>query len=244
VAQRGFHEPGEKPKRFYTAVTVEPCEAGFQVLLDGRSPRSSKGAKLSAPTPALAQMMADEWAGQGDFIDLAGMNASRLGFTAIEAVPQARDQVAQQFADYAGSDVICYFAETPSTLVARQTQAWVPVLERVEAELGLSFIRATGIRHQAQPKATLLGVKFLALDHNDFGLAGLAFGAPLFGSALLTLALAQGWMSGEAAFALSRVDDAFQEEKWGIDDEAAERTARLTREAQMLGHWFEALKPV
>ena len=181
-------------------------------------------------------MMAEEWAGQGEFIELAGMNASRLGFTAIEAIPPVRDQVAQQFADYAGSDLICYFAEAPSALVARQTEAWEPVLIRAEAELGLAFVRAAGIRHQAQP------VKALALDHNDFGLAGLAFGAPLVGSAILTLALARGWLTGEAAYALSRVDEAFQEEKWGIDEEAAERTARLALEAQMLGRWFEALR--
>ena len=242
MAQRGFHEPGEKPKRFYSAVSIEAGEVGYQVLLDGRSPRSSKGAKLTAPTEALAQMMAEEWAGQGEFIELAGMNASRLGFTAIEAIPPVRDQVAQQFADYAGSDLICYFAEAPSALVARQTEAWEPVLIRAEAELGLAFVRAAGIRHQAQPETTLAGVKALALDHNDFGLAGLAFGAPLFGSAILTLALARGWLTGEAAYALSRVDEAFQEEKWGIDEEAAERTARLALEAQMLGRWFEALR--
>jgi chaperone required for assembly of F1-ATPase len=242
VAQRGFHEPGEKPKRFYSTVTVEPGETGFQVLLDGRSPRSSKGARLTAPTEALAQMMAEEWAGQGEFIELAGMNASRLGFTAIEAILPVRDQVAQQFADYAGSDLICYFAEAPSALVARQIEAWEPVLQRAESELGLSFVRAAGIRHQSQPEPTLSGVKALALQHDDFGLAGLAFGAPLFGSAVLTLALARGWMSGEETYAVSRVDEAFQEEKWGIDEEAAERTARLALEAQMLGRWFEALR--
>ena len=242
MAQRGFHEPGEKPKRFYTSVTVQEGGAGYQVMLDGRSPRSSRGARLSAPTKALAEMMAEEWGNQGEFIDLAGMNASRLGFTAIEAIPPSREQVAQQFADYAGSDLICYFAETPTTLVARQTEAWEPVLRRAESELGLAFVRAAGIRHQTQPAPTLNGVKVLALGHNDFGLAGLAFGAPLFGSAILTLALARGWMSGEEAYGLSRVDEAFQEEKWGVDEEAAERTARLALEARMLGRWFEALR--
>ncbi len=242
VAERGFQEPGEKPRRFYASVAVQAEGSGFQVLLDGRSPRSSKGAKLSAPTEALARMMANEWAAQGDFIELAGMNATRLGFTALEAIPSARDQVAQQFADYAGSDLICYFAEAPTALVQRQTEAWEPVLARAESELGLPFVRAAGIRHQRQPDLTLSGVKALALAHDDFGLAGLAFGAPLFGSAILTLALCKGWMSGEDAYALSRVDEVFQEEKWGIDEEAAERTARLTLEAQMLGQWFQALR--
>jgi chaperone required for assembly of F1-ATPase len=239
--QKGFHEPGEKPRRFYKAVEARPGEGGFQVLLDGRSPRSAKGAKLTAPTLALAQMLAEEWAGQGEFIDMQSMAATRLAFTALEAIPPAREAVAGQFADYAGSDLICYFAEEPAALVQRQTEHWGPVLERAERELALAFVRAAGIRHQAQPAATLAGVKDMALASDDFGLAGLAFGAPLFGSAILALALQKGWLTGEQAHALSRVDEAYQEEKWGIDEEAAERTARLLDESKMLERWFRAL---
>lgn len=239
--QKGFHEPGEKPRRFYKAVEVRPGDGGFQVLLDGRSPRSAKGAKLSAPTQALAQMLAEEWAAQGEFIDMQVMVATRLAFTALEAIPPAREAVAQQFADYAGSDLVCYFAEEPAALVQRQEEHWGPVLDRAEEELALAFVRAAGIRHQAQPETTLATVKRLALETDDFGLAGLAFGAPLFGSAILTLALQKGWLTAEQAHALSRVDEAYQEEKWGIDEEAAERTARLLEESKMLERWFRAL---
>lgn len=241
--QKGFHEPGEKPRRFYKSVEVAEGEGGFQVLLDGRSPRSSKGAKLVAPTRVLAELCAEEWARQGEFIELGSMDATRLAFTAIEAIPPAREATAEQFAQYAGSDLICYFAEAPAALVQRQDEHWGPVLERTERELALAFIRAAGIRHQAQPEATLANVKALALASDDFGLAGLAFGAALFGSAILTLALQRGWLTGEQAHALSRVDEAYQEEKWGVDEEAAERTARLLDESRMLERWFRALDP-
>jgi chaperone required for assembly of F1-ATPase len=241
VVQKGYHEPGEKPRRFYKAVEVRAGEGGFEVLLDGRSPRSAKGARLTAPTRALAEMLAEEWAGQGEFIDMQSMAATRLAFTALEAIPPAREAVAQQFADYAGSDLICYFAEEPAALVQRQEEHWGPVLEQAEQELALAFVRAAGIRHQAQPETTLSTVKTLALETDDFVLAGLAFGAPLFGSAILTLALQRGWLTAEQAHALSRVDEAYQEEKWGVDEEAAERTARLLEEARMLERWFRAL---
>lgn len=241
--QKGFHEPGEKPRRFYASVTVAEGEGGFQVLLDGRSPRSSKGARLWAPTRALAEICAQEWARQAEFIELGGMDATRLAFTAIEAIPPAREATAEQFAQYAGSDLICYFAEAPEALVQRQDEHWGPVLERAEQELALAFVRAAGIRHRAQPEATLEGVKSLALSTNDFALAGLAYGAALYGSAILALALQRGWLTGEQAHALARVDEAYQEEKWGIDEEAAERTARLLGESLMLERWFRALDP-
>jgi chaperone required for assembly of F1-ATPase len=241
--QKGFHEPGEKPRRFYKTVEGAPvAEAGgFTVLLDGRNLRTPRGARLILPTRALADQVAAEWAVQGETIDLAAMHANRLANTALDAVPQAREATAGSVADYAGSDLLCYFADEPEGLVRRQAEAWEPLLIRAEAEAGLVFVRAAGIVHRPQPPQTLEQVRALAAGLDDFALAGLAFGASLFGSAVLSLALLRGWVDGPRAFELSRVDEAWQEEKWGVDAEAAERTARLRGEASMLDRWFRGL---
>ena len=239
---RGYKEAGEKPRRFYKAVEVAADEAGgFVILLDGRALRGPKGSRVVLPTRALADQVAEEWAGQGEHLELATMHATRLANTAIESVPHARDATAQEIADYAGSDLVCYYATDPAGLFSRQTALWGPVLDRVEAQAGLRFVRASGIVHQPQPPETLAAVKALALGLDDFGLTGLAFGAPLFGSAVLAIALQKGWISGEEAFTLSRVDEAWQEAQWGVDAEAAERTARLHVEAAMLERWFRGL---
>ena len=214
---------------------------GFAVRLDARDLRGPKGAPMVLPTRALADQVAEEWAAQGESLELAAMHATRLANTAIESVPQAREATAQSIADYAASDLVCYFASEPAELLARQERLWGPVLDRAEAELDLRFVRAAGIVHRPQPTETLAGVKALALELDDFGLTGLAFGAALFGSAVLALGVQRGWLGGEAAFGLSRLDEAWQEEKWGVDEEAAARTERLHGEATMLQQWFEGL---
>jgi chaperone required for assembly of F1-ATPase len=214
---------------------------GYGVTLDARVLRGPKGQPVVLPTLALAQQVADEWASQGEHLHLAGMHATRLANTAIESVPLARESTAEAIADYAASDLLCYFATDPGGLVERQQRLWGPVLDQAQTEAGLEFVRAAGIVHQPQPQATLERVKALALELDDFGLTGLAFGTALFGSAVLALAVHRGWLSGEAAFALSRLDEAWQEEKWGIDAEAAERTERLSGEAAMLDRWFRGL---
>ena len=214
---------------------------GFRVMLDGRTLRGPRGAETVLPTEPLAALVAEEWAGQGETLNLAAMHATRLANTAIESIPQAREATAQAIADYAASDLLCYFAVEPAGLLARQEQLWTSILDRVEAEEGLAFVKAAGIVHQTQAPETLARVKALALDLDDFGLTGLAFGAALFGSAVLAVALHRGWLSGEAAFDLSRLDEAWQEEKWGVDAEAAERTERLRGEAAMLDRWFRSL---
>lgn len=244
MAERGYREPGEKPRRFYKVVEVAAEREGHVVLLDGRSLRGPKGSRIVLPTRALADQVAHEWAEQGETLDLAGMHATRLANTALESIPEAREATAQAVADYAASDLICYYATDPAGLLERQIRLWSPLLDRAESELGLRFIRASGIVHQDQPQETLDRVKSIAQRLDDFGLTGLAFGASLFGSAVLALALHAGWLGGEEAFALSRVDETWQEEQWGVDAEAAERTARLKAEAAMLQRWFEGLSAV
>lgn len=239
--QRGFKEATEKISRFYKTAAVVEADGGFSISLDGRNLRTPGGVVLILPTRALAEEIAAEWTAQGQYIERSDMHATRLANTAVDAVPKARSGSADAIAQYAASDLLCYFAEGPQALVQRQTERWGPMLERAQQELALAFVRVAGIVHQEQPGETLQRVRELALAQDDFRLAGLAFGAPLFGSAVLAIGLMRGWVDGDQALELSRLDEAYQEEKWGVDAEAAERTARLRVEARMLERWFKAL---
>lgn len=239
--RKGFHEPVEKPRRFYKAVEVAEAEGGFAVLLDGRALRTPGGTRLILPSRSLADQITAEWSAQETTIELAQMHATRLANTAIDSIGAAREAAADQIGRYAGADLLLYFAEEPEALVRRQTEAWGPLLDRAEREARLSFVRASGIVHQTQPQESLDEVRRIALALDDFALAGLAFGAALFGSAILAIGLQRGWLSGVQAFELSRLDEAWQEEKWGVDAEAAERAERLRAEAEMLDAWFKGL---
>ncbi len=231
----------QRIKRFYKGVAVQPAEGGFGVTLDLRPLKTPDKALLVLPTEAAAQMIADEWAAQGDYIVFADMPATRHAYTAIDRVSRARAEVAHESARYAGSDLLCYFAEGPPALVERQTKAWGEILDWAENDLGLSILRAVGISPLTQPPQTLLRIEAMALDLDDFRLGALAYAGALFGSTILALAVERGRLSGPAAYELSRLDEAFQEEQWGIDAEAAERTARLRVEAQVLDQWLRAL---
>lgn len=242
MALKGPDDTVQTARRFYKAVTVEPSHGGFAVLLDGRSPRSPGGLAMVAPTRALAELVAEEWARQEEFILMAKMPATRLAFTALEKTAPSRAALAEEFARYAGSDALCYFADQPDELIARQTAAWEPVLQWAEEEHKLAFERAAGVIHRPQPTRTLEQARALALAMDDFSLIALLSATSLFGSALLALAVQRGRLTGEAAHDLARVDEAFQEERWGVDEEAAERTANRLAEARMLGAWFAALR--
>jgi chaperone required for assembly of F1-ATPase len=241
AARKGFRESEERLKRFWKSVEVAEGEGGWSVTLDGRTPKTPSGARLTLPTEAAARLAADEWAAQDEFLDPATMPATRLASTAIDRVSRAREPVADEIAAFAGSDLLCYLVDHPTALVVEQAREWTPWRDWAALELGVHLEPVEGIIHRAQDPAAIARVRELALRLDDFALTGLAMAAPLLGSAVLAFALHRGVLGGEAAFELSRLDEAFQERQWGVDAEAAERTAARRAEAILLERWFRAL---
>jgi chaperone required for assembly of F1-ATPase len=240
AARKGFRESEERLKRFWKAVDVSEGEGGWTVLLDGRAPKTPAHAKLVLPTEAAARLVADEWGAQGEFIAPETMPATRLASTAIDRVSRVREAVADEVAAYAGTDLLCYPAEAPGSLVEQQAREWGPWRDWA-GELGVPLALAEGITHRPQDPAAVARVRDLALALDDFALTGLAAAVPLLGSAVLGLAVQRGALSGEAAFDLSRIDEAFQESRWGVDEENAARTAARRGEAVLFDRWFRAL---
>jgi len=240
AARKGFREPAERLRRFWTAVDVAAGEGGWAVRLDGRAPKTPAGARLVLPTEAVAGLVAGEWAAQGEHLDPVTMPATRLASTAIDRVSRAREPVADEIAAFAGSDLLCYLADAPASLVEQQAREWGPWRDWARG-LGVPLEACEGVVHRPQDPAAVARVRDLALALDDFALTGLATAVPLLGSAILGLAVQRGALSGDAAFDLSRLDEAFQESRWGVDEEAAARTAARRAEAQLLERWFRAL---
>ncbi|WP_052699278.1 ATP12 family chaperone protein [Hyphomicrobium sp. 99] len=209
------------PKRFYKDVTVGDA-APFQVLLDGRQIKTPKKRALVLPARPLAEAIAEEWRAQTDVINPAKMPLTRFANTAIDAVADAVDAVAADITAYAGSDLVCYRAETPQQLVDSQSEHWDPIVAWANETLKAHFQVVTGILHVDQPEASLAA--FLkALPDDPFRLSALHVITTLTGSALITLALFRQWLSPETAWKAAHVDEDFEIARWGEDAEATAR---------------------
>lgn len=242
AARKGFKESEERIKRFWKAADVAETEDGWAVQLDGRTPKTPAHRKLVLPTETAAKLVADEWAAQGEFLDAGTMPATRLASTAIDRVVEVMEAVADEITAYAGNDLTCYLAEAPRSLIERQEREWGQWRNWAEQTHDIRLVPVQGIIHQTQDQASLNKVRALALSLDHFQLSGLAMAVPLLGSAILGLALQQGELSGEAAYDLSRLDEAFTEERWGVDEEASLRAAAQRAETVMLEQWFKALR--
>ncbi len=218
-------------KRFFKTASVGEAEGGFALLLDGRRARTPAKKPLILPTRALAELVAAEWAGQGEAIDPAGMPLTRLANSALDGVAAALGATRAEIAGYAGSDLLCYRPTAPEALVAAEAAAFDPMLDWAREAFGAKFLVGEGVVHVRQPAHALEAVR-AALDafQNPFALAALHVMTSLTGSVLLALAVARGSLSAADAWRIAHVGEDFQIAQWGEDEEAKGRRAARWRD--------------
>lgn len=215
------------PKRFYkTAAAIEEGER-HAIKLDGRVAKTKGGAPLAISSARLAAAVADEWNAQGDHIDLAAMAMTRFAMTALDLAESDAEGWREATLAFLGSDLLCYRAEEPQSLVERQAAAWDPILNWARNDLGIELEIAAGIVFTAQSDAALARARELLGAMSGERVLGVKSAAEIAGSAVIGLALAHDAFRAEALFDASRVDESFQAERWGLDSEAERRERRL-----------------
>lgn len=211
-------------KRFYSQAHIGEGGGGFPVLLDGKPVRTPARRSLAAPTRALAEQIAQEWNAQPELIDPGRMPLTRLANAVIDAVAEQAPAVADEIAQYLGSDLLCYRADAPAGLVEKQTLAWDPWLTWARDALGARFVQIEGVVFAAQPREAIDAAR-AAIPMDAWRLGAVSAITTLTGSALLALALAQDAIDKDAAWAAAHVDEDWQMSQWGRDDVALARRA-------------------
>lgn len=208
------------PRRFWTSVSVAPEADGFGIRLDDKPLRTPAQVPLRAPTLALAEAIAAEWRAIEDVIRPEDLPFTRAANVAIDRVAVAPEPVVDMLAGYGSTDLICYRATEPEALRLRQSEAWDPLLYWSAETLGAPLIPVIGLMPQDQPAASLAALRAEVARHSPFGLVALHDLVTLSGSLVIGLAVALGARSPEEGWALSRIDETWQAEQWGEDDEA------------------------
>ena len=207
-------------KRFWQNSRVSESQDGFQISLDNKTVRTPGKAVLSVPTRPLAEAIAKEWDAQTEIVDPKSMPLTRSANSAIDKVSHQFDEVAGIIADYGASDLICYRASAPEALVARQSSAWDPLLEFSEKELNAPLLKSVGVMPCKQPATSLEMLSEVVRKFDPFSLTALHDLVSLSGSLVIGLAAARGAFELEDLWQRATLDDIWQSEQWGSDEEA------------------------
>ena len=205
------------PRRFYKVATTLETEGGFAVSLDGRIPKTPAKASLVLPNLVTAQLLAAEWESQGEQVIPASMPLTRLVNVAIDRAVATRDAMIEEVVKYAGTDLVCYRAPGPKTLVGAQSAAWDPLMDWAETNFGVALTSTFDAMAIAQPSASLAALREAIARYDDWHLTALAFANGLTGSAIVALALVERFIDGETAFKAIRVEENWQAARWGAD---------------------------
>ncbi len=218
------------PKRFWKTTSVAELDGGYTVELDGRRVRTPAKAPLLVPTHGMAQAVAVEWDAQLETVDPKTMPFTRSANAAIDKVSHQHAEVADMLAEYGDSDLLCYRATSPRELVERQAEEWDPALDWAHQHMGARLLPRHGLLHEAQDPAVVEALRARVHALSPFQLAAFHDLVGMSGSLILGFAAALGWRDAEQIWQISRLDERWQEEQWGVDEEARE-TSELKRDA-------------
>jgi chaperone required for assembly of F1-ATPase len=222
-AARNSARAGQR-KRFYASVSVRETPEGFAVLLDDKPVRTPSRNLLAAPTREIATAIAAEWEAQQDVINPMTMPTTRLANSVIDGVTGRVEAVVEDIAKYFETDLLFYRAGHPEALVAREAAHWDPVLFWAAQTLGAHFVLTEGVVHVRQPDQAIAAAR-AALPSDPWAAGALHVVTTLTGSALLALSLMRGRLDADEVWAAAHVNEDWNSEQWGIDEEAAARQA-------------------
>lgn len=208
------------PKRFWKSADTQITDLGYAVVLDGRPVRTPAKAILNVPSKAIAERIALEFDAQEDRIDPRTMPFTRTANAAIDKVALQHAEVADMLADYGDSDLLCYRAEAPDELVARQVEAWDPLLDWAAASLGARLLPRIGVMHAPQDAKAVAELRKAVHEQSEFELAAFHDLVAISGSLIIGFAAKAGFKPVEDLWSTSRVDEIWQQEQWGEDEEA------------------------
>lgn len=224
-------------KRFWEKANIVEASDGFAIHLDDKPLKTPAKAPLLTPTLSLAQHIASEWDAQIEKIDPTSMPTTRGANAAIDKVSIQRAEIIDMLCEYGDSDLLCYRATQPTELIERQARLWDPLLEWADQNLDAKLEPRSGIIHYAQSDTALKNLRAPLVDMSDFQIAAFHDLVGLSGSLVLALAVTHKHIEPETAWELSQLDENYQIETWGEDDEALQATA-IKRESFLHAAWF------
>jgi chaperone required for assembly of F1-ATPase len=233
---------GPRRKRFYGHAGVVDSPDGFAITLDDKPVRTPSGRALVAPTREIADGMAAEWEAQKEIIDPLTMPLTRFANSVVDAVVDRVEAVADDIVKYLGSDLLFYRAGHPQALVAQEAELWDPIVFWAAETLGAHFILAEGVVHVRQPD-TAIAAGRAALPDDPWSVAALHVVTTLTGSALLALALVHGALDSEQVWIAAHVDDDWNVQQWGVDEEVAARRLARWIDFRAAADILEAVNP-
>ncbi|MGB1360871.1 MAG: ATP12 family protein [Alphaproteobacteria bacterium] len=232
-------------KRFYKEVSISENEDGkYTILLDGKTIKTPVGGELLVPTEKLANLIASEWDNIADDEDINPSNMEYMCYTstATDKIAPNKDAVIEEMCSYAMNDVICYRNQSDGELYDMQFNAWNELYKWATDELNMPLEITYDLMPIEQDKQVYISAKEICQRMDEFELTSFADFVNHFGSFVIAYAVIKGNITVEAGFYKANIDEFFQNQKWGVDEEIEQERNMIKESLQKNLIFYKSVK--
>lgn len=148
---------------------------------------------------------------------------------AAKEIGKSREEIIDRLVQFALTDMLLFWGQNKS-LVERQEKTWGPLLEWANEEINTKFIRTQGLDVPEQEKTSGYRLKMFLEKLSDKELAAFYAAALNMKSVLLAAALVKGRINAKQAFEAAYLEELWQAENWGAEEEAEKRRTEVRQE--------------
>ncbi len=209
-------------KKFYTLVSSEKTQNGYNVLLDGNTLKTQEKSTFHAPNESIANRVVEEWSSQNETIHPDAMPFTQILSTKIDRIAHMREAIKQTLLKYIDTDLICYMTENPEELAKQQSEIWGPWQNWFEKSAGVDLKTTNGLEavEQSHEVHEFISRYIDGLDDDHFTILQLV--ASVSGSVILSIAFTDGKASADDILTAIYIEENFKNtlydaEKYGED---------------------------
>lgn len=148
---------------------------------------------------------------------------------AREEIAKNRAEVIERLVQFSMTDLLLFWGQEKD-LMERQTKIWGPILAWAEEKMKAKFATTQSLDVPQENQASGYRLKVFLENLSDKELTAFYAAALQMRSVLLAAALVRGRINAEEAFQAAFLDELWQAENWGSDEEAEKRRQTIKSE--------------
>ena len=218
-------------KKFWKKVSMKKISSNsFQIMLDERILKTPLKRELVIPNLNLTKEIIKEWDQDSKNINTESMIFYGLISTSLDKIKDNRTLYINDVLDYIDTDLVCYRAENPKELVELQKKKWDPIILLIEKYIDTKVQVFQGILPKKQHVTVHSKLNNLINQLDNFEISALHRITNITGSIFLSLCVLKKDISKNEIFELSFLDELWQAENWGYDEETSQKRKEISIE--------------
>lgn len=140
-----------------------------------------------------------------------------------------RQEVIDRLVRFSLTDLLLFWGQQKD-LIKKQEQIWGPLLQWASQSFEAKFVKTSSLDVPEQDKTSGYRLKLFLESLSDKELAAFYVAALNMKSVLLAAALVKGRINAQEAFEAAYLEELWQAENWGVEEEAEKRRQEVKQE--------------